>query len=101
MRFEVVHSVWGADDEVFGGGVHEVAKPTNKLLALLAGAEAAGVVVVLEATDAERGKLDKGVQSQDDGEAAYEKAQADGSWHEGNLAQFELDVAAGQRTEEL
>lgn len=101
MIFEVLTTYWGADDEVFTGGVHEVAKPSPDFLRLVAGAEAAGSVVVLEASDQHRAKLDAAVQSQDDGEAAYDAAVASGDWHEGNLAQFELDVASGARTDSL
>jgi hypothetical protein len=100
MKFEVVHTVWGADDEVFGGGVHEVAKPTAAFLRLLAGAEAAGSVVILD-HGGHRKKLDSHVQSQAQGEKAYAAAQKSGDWHEGNLAQFELDVAAGRRTRDV
>jgi hypothetical protein len=101
IKFEVLPTVWGADGEEFGGGVHEVAKPTAAFLRLVAGAEAAGTVVVLEASDAHRAKLDSHVQSQEDGEAEYAKAQADGRWHEGNIEQFDLDVMSGVRTNDL
>lgn len=101
MTFEVLHSQWAADGEVFAGGVHEILKPTPEFLSLLAGAEAAGCVVVLDVSEQHRAKLDKHVQSQEDGEAAYASAVASGDWQEGNLQQFELDVAAGIRTDTL
>jgi len=62
---------------------------------------AAGSVVVLNADDPHRTRLLKTVQSQADGEKAHAKAILDGSWHEGNLAQFELDVATRAREESL
>jgi hypothetical protein len=93
MKFEVVHTVWGADDEVFGGGVHEVAKPTAAFLRLLAGAEAAGSVVILDAAG-HRKKLDGHVQSQAQGEKAYAAAQRSGAWHHGNVQQHIVEMDA-------
>lgn len=98
MKFEVIYSQWAAEDQVFTGGVHEVEKPTEKLLRLAAGAEAAGSIRILSASAEHRSKLRKHVQSQADGEKAYSAAQADGSWQEGNLLQFETDVASGAPT---
>src|SRR4051794_9797597 len=100
MKIEVIDSRWGADDETFERGVHEIAKPSAAFLRLVAGAEAAGAVVVVDA-GAHRDKLDSYVQSQEAGETAQEAAQADGSWHDGNVAQFELDVANGVRSESI
>lgn len=116
MKLEVLHTQWAAEDEVFAGGVHEIEKPTADFLRLVAGAEAAGSVVVLDASDAHRAKLDRHVQSQEDGEAAYAAAQGDwvppvndengvmveagywtGPWHEANVAQYDLDVMSGAR----
>jgi hypothetical protein len=88
VRIEVVHAHWGAEDEVYERGEHELAKPSKKLLRLIAGAEAAGAVVVHVATAAERKLLDGHLQSQADGEAAYKKAVADGDWQHGNLTVF-------------
>ena len=110
MIVEVVHTQWAAEGTVFQGGVHELStaecacgvthgKPDAELLGLIAAAEAAGSVNVLEANSQHRAKLDKAVQSQADGEAAYARAQADGRWQHGNLVQFVADreqrVAAG------
>jgi hypothetical protein len=108
VRFEVIYTQWATEDGVFQGGVHELTsdtcpcgvkhgKPSAALLGLLGAAEAAGSIVVLEASDQHRARLDKAVQSQADGEAAYAKAVESGEWHEGNRLQFELDVAAGVR----
>jgi hypothetical protein len=60
MRFEVLNVQWTADDETFGGGVHDVKKPTATFLRLLAGAEAAGAVKVLDAAG-NRAKLNQHV----------------------------------------
>lgn len=87
MQIEVLTTVWGAGDAEFAGGVHEV-KLTRTIAAIVAGAEAAGTIRVVGETAAERKMLDRHVQSQDDGEAAYEKAQAEGRWQHGNLLQF-------------
>lgn len=91
MKFEVVYTQWSADGKLYGGGVHEVEKPSKKLLGLLAAAEDAGSVRIVEASRAERSALKGHVQTQADGEKAYAKAQADGSWHEGNRLQYEHD----------
>lgn len=121
MQIEVVYTVWGAEDVVFQGGIHELGadecacgvthgKPDAELLRLIAGAEAAGSVNVLDYGDDERATLDAHVQSQEDGEAALTAAMGDwvppvkdeetgvmlepgywtGGWHEGNLTQFIL-----------
>lgn len=96
MKIEVLVTQWGADGEVFVGGVHEIEKPTKKLLRLVAGAEAAGSVKAT-ASKEERAAIDAAVEAQTDSEAAYEKAQANGSWHEGNYDQFASEVAQGLR----
>lgn len=115
MKLDVLRTQWAAEDTVFQGGVHELSsdecpcglthgKPDADLLRLIAGAEAAGSIVVVDASDAHRAKLDKAVQSQEDGEAAYKAAQPvydlttgaileDGPWREGNLLQHALDAA--------
>lgn len=96
MRIKVVYSLWGADDVAFTGGVHDITvlgDGTDEAPfvspAVVGGAEAAGVVEVVEASETERAALDSAVQSQEDGEAAYATAQEEGGgWHEGNLEQF-------------
>lgn len=97
MRIEVIYSVWGADGTDYPGGVHEIAKPTAKLLKLAAAAEAAGVVRVTASKD-ERTKMRTHVESQSDSEAAYAKAQESGAWQEANVAQHLMDVAQGAPT---
>lgn len=100
MKIEVVYSTWGVGDEasgdahVFKGGAQEV-ELTPALAPFIAGGAAAGVCRVLEATDEEQALLDGHVQSQEDGEAAYEAATAEGGgWREGQLEQFTLDSQA-------
>lgn len=89
MQIEVVYTVWGAEDAVFQGGVHELSagecacgethgEPSADLLRLIAGAEATGSINVLDYTDGERSTLDSHVQSQEDGEAALTEAM--GEW---------------------
>lgn len=90
VKIEVLHSSWGADKDVFAAGAHELGKPAKKLLRLIAGAEAAGALTVLEATTAERKLLDGFVQSQKAGEAAYKQALTKGTWQHGNLTNFVL-----------
>jgi hypothetical protein len=91
MRFEVLNVQWTADDETFGGGVHDVKKPTATFLRLLAGAEAAGAVKVLDAAG-NRAKLNQHVETQAQSEKAYAKAQESGAWHHGNVQQFVVDT---------
>lgn len=114
---------------VFPGGVHDDVKLTKKSAPVFAAAEAAGSIVIHDVTDAERQLLDGHVQSQEDGEAALAEAMGDwiepvykdtknvhgqilhrelvepgrwsGPWHDANLAQFDLDVANGVRTDTL
>jgi hypothetical protein len=92
-RVNVVYSSWTADGVRYEGGEQELALDPE-LAKLLACAEDAGAVEVLEADDAERALMAGHVQSQEDGEAEYARAQADGRWQEGNLAQYELEQAA-------
>lgn len=80
MKVRVVYSVWGADgfDRPLAGGDHELEDVTAEQARSIAGAAAAGVVEVLDATDAERALLEGHVESQEDGEAA--QAAAMGEW---------------------
>lgn len=90
MKIEVLSTVWAAGDQEFPGGTHDVTL-TAKLAPLIAGAEAAAAIRVLDATSAERKQLDRHVQSQDAGEKANARALEDGSWRHGNLVQFVAD----------
>lgn len=87
MKITVVYSIWGAGEDEFVGGTHDV-KLTKKTAPLFAGGEAAGSIIVEECSDDERALLDGHVESQEDSEAKLAEAQADGRWHEGNLRQF-------------
>jgi exosome complex RNA-binding protein Rrp42 (RNase PH superfamily) len=94
MRVEVIHSQFGlGPDVVLVGGSNDVGV-TVENAPLLAGAASAGALLIVDATDDERALLAGHVQSQEDGEAAYAEAQADGRWHEGQAVQHELDEAA-------
>lgn len=96
MKIEVLHTQWTAEGEKFHGGVHEVDAPSREFLALAAAAEASGSISV-DASEEERAIMDASVESQADSEAAYAKAQEDGSWHGGNYDQFMLEVEQGLR----
>jgi hypothetical protein len=96
VKLEVLVTQWTAEGETFGGGVHEIGKPTQKFLRLAAAAEDAGSIKVT-ASKEERTVMTAAVESQSDSEAAYAKAQRDGSWHGGNYDQFMLEVEQGLR----
>lgn len=82
MKIRVIYSQWGADgfDAPLGGGDHDLETVTEEQARSIAGAAAAGVVEVLDATAAEQTLLEPHVQSQEDGEAAFAAAQ--GEWVE-------------------
>lgn len=113
VTFEVLQSQWGAgEDDVYEGGLHEDVPLTDELAPLLAGAEAAGIIVVHdEISKAARKQLAAHVESQGDSEIALNRAFGDwvepvydtrpdgsrtllehgywtGAWQHGNLAQF-------------
>jgi hypothetical protein len=87
MKIEVLYNVWVHDDDVFVGGLHEIEKPSKKLLAAIAAAEDAGVLKI-EASKDERKAMAKHVQSQEAGEAANAKVNQSDEWKSGNLQQF-------------
>lgn len=95
MKLKVVYMLWGADgfDEPLGGGTHDLEDVTEEQARSIAGAAASGVVEVLEASKAEQKLLDGHVQSQEDGEAAWQAAFESGDWHVGNLQNY---VATGR-----
>jgi hypothetical protein len=99
-KIEVVYGVWGfgatedSEATVLDGGLHEDFEVTKENAPYLAAGEAAGAVRIVEVSDAEAKLLDGHVESQEDSEKAYEAAQADGRWHEGNLTQFVHDTEA-------
>lgn len=130
VTIDVLTTRWGAggtDDQepaVFEGGEHVLGgdcpcgethpKPTAAMLSLLGAAESAGVIRILDADASQIDRMERAVQSQEDGEAANAKALGDwvepvsrweddgtktlvapgywtGPWQHGNLAQAVLD----------
>lgn len=79
---------WTASDGTVYTDENEIAKPTKRLIRDASHAHAAGVIEVTEGLDL------SSVQSQEDGEAEYAKAQEDGRWREGQEAQFQLEQQA-------
>jgi len=96
MKIEVLVSQWSAEGQTFAGGVHEIEKPTKKLLGLV-GAAPDTTLTVLSASKDERAALKAAVESQAKSEKRYAQAQRDGSWHAGNYDQYLLDVENGSR----
>lgn len=88
LKFTVLIGPWYADGEGPFVDDVEVEKPSPALVRLASHAHAAGVLDVTEGLDL------SDVQSQEDGEVEYAKAQEDGRWHEGNEAQHALQVVA-------
>lgn len=90
MKIEVLHSRWGYEDDVYEGGAREIEKPSKALLAGIAAAAAAPdpPLRVVSASKDERAAMEGAVQSQEDGESAYAKAQASGEWQLGNLEDY-------------
>jgi hypothetical protein len=99
VKIEVLVSQWSADDEVFPGGVHEIAKPTKSFLRLAASAEAEGSIKV-SASKEERSSMSAHIESQGDSEVAYAEAQRDGRWHEGQYDQFAAEVEQGLKDQD-
>lgn len=87
MKIEVLTTQWAHDGGVLAGGVHEIEKPTAKLLAAAAAAEAVGSVKVTASAD-EREKMRGSVESDSESEKKLTQAMADSTWHEGNLGDF-------------
>ena len=92
MKVSAVYSLVAVGDHVFEGGENDL-EVTAEIAPLVAGAVSAGSLVVVEATDAELALLEGHVQSQEDGEAEYEKAVGDGRWHEGQAIQAAAEEA--------
>jgi hypothetical protein len=90
VKLEVLQAKVGLDGEEFAGGVHEIAKPTKKLLRAAAMQEKVGAVKVT-ASKEERGTMVAAVESQADSEKAYAKAQEDGRWQIANYRQAIAD----------
>lgn len=94
LKFEVLNSSWTADGEEFpaDGNPYEIERPSKDLVRLASCSHDAGVINVTEGLD------ESAYQSQEDGEAAYAAAMENGSWHESNAVQAELDAAAKAAT---
>ena len=97
MEITVLHFSWAYEDESFAGGPHTINgeececgakhKPTKALVEGIAAAADCPdpPVEILVAPNKLLPWIKGAVQSQEDGEAAYAKAQADGSWQVGNV----------------
>lgn len=103
VRVNASRWAWSDPDEavVLPGGDH--ALPNDKvnltadLVRALACAEKTGAVEILEADAQAKKTLAGAVESDEASAKALDKAMADGRWQEGNVVQYELDVAAGAR----
>lgn len=87
---KLVFEVLGAQWNEYAGGVHEVEDPDPELVALVHAAEAADIGVSVQEWN---GAHPRNVESQEDSEKAYAKAQKDGRWREGHLQDV---IAQGQ-----
>lgn len=74
-------SQWAFDDTVVDGRV-TIDKPSAKLLAAVAAGEAAGDLKVRASQD-ERARMGKAIESDAESLKAQQAAMADGSWHVG------------------
>jgi hypothetical protein len=107
MKVEVFDSkliLAGSGDDVveLPGGKHDLEevlgkRPAAATIRSLAAAEAAGACKVTASAD-DRAKLDRHVESDADSRKARTAAQESGVWWEGQLEQYENEVAAGVRT---
>ena len=79
MKVVVVHSSWACGDAEPISGSQEI-NVTPENAPLIAGAKSAGAIKILDASDSELALLDGHVQTQEDGETAYETAVASGDW---------------------
>lgn len=79
-------SQWAHEDTVVTGRV-TIDKPSAKLLKAVAAAEAAGDLKVKASQD-ERARMGRAVESDAESLKAQEKAQADGSWQVGSHLAF-------------
>lgn len=92
LEFTVLTGPWTALGEEYADHVGPLEDPDPELVRLAHHAHAAGVLVVEGADDASL--AEHGVQSQEDGEAAYDAAWRDGSWREGHTLQVAYDAVA-------
>lgn len=87
IKFEVLGAAWNG----YPGGEHEVESPDPELVSAVIAAEAANVGVKVVEID---GHTPDVVEADEDSLVKYEAAQADGTWQEGNLADYDARVAA-------
>jgi len=87
MRIEVLSTQWAYDGGVLAGGVHEIDKPSKKFLGQAASAESVGSIKVLASTE-ERATMRAAIEPDGESLKALEKAQANSTWHEGNLGDY-------------
>lgn len=88
---------WTVDDVTYTDTA-VVEKPKKALIRAAAHAHAAGVIEVIQGIDTEN-LHQHGVQSQEDGEAAYDAAVESGDWQIGQDIQAALDAEARERGE--
>ena len=81
---------WTAEGETYTD-LTVVARPKKALIRAAGHAHAAGVIEVLQGLDM------TGVQSQEDGEAAYAAAVESGDWHIGQEMQAAIEAEARDR----
>lgn len=86
---------WSCDHGSFlSGERHEIANAKAGLVSQVAAAESAGALVDVSYDEEAKKVAGKAVESDAESLKKLEKAQADGSWQEGNLLQWELDQKA-------
>jgi hypothetical protein len=94
LTVDVKHSRWAGPDVELAGGVHEIDVSAAVVRAIAAGA-AAGVLEIVDA-DAKASKVIAGAVEPDEVSLVRQaEAVADGRWHEGHLAQVELEEETG------
>jgi hypothetical protein len=96
VKLEVLQAKVGLDGEEFAGGVHEIAKPTKKLLRAAAMQEKVGAVKVT-ASKEEREVMRAAVEPDSESERKRLAAMESGEWYEANIRQFLHDVEHGGR----
>ena len=90
LEFTVLTGPWTALGVEYADHVGPIDDPDPELVRIAHCAHAAGVLDVVGAD--EDSLAAHGVQSQEDGEAAYDAAWKDGSWREGHNLQVALDA---------
>jgi hypothetical protein len=96
MRLEVLQAKVGLDGDEFAGGLHEIAKPSKRLLRAAAVQEKLGAVKVTASKD-ERAVMNAAVEADTESEKKRRAAMKSGDWYEANHRQFLHDIDAGAR----